>query len=183
MALFNTVGATTVEVNWQAVGGANQFERQAITFEPINVQSFVGFNSDGTFRNVLNTQGSSWFKALIQIRIGNEWATFAENDSIGGPWNSERPLDGFVFHPIDFSRGPISGIYFATTGFGQSEYLGMTSAGLGTRFTFEAAELPEPGTLVLVAFGMTAALIINRRSRFQRDVLVMSRAASQAVAA
>lgn len=166
LALFNTVRATPVEINWQANGGANQFERQAITFDPIKVESFIGFYSDGTFRNGVNTQGSSWFKALIQIRIENEWVNFAENDHIGGPWSSERPLDGFVFLPIDFSRGPISGIYLATTGFGQSEYLGMTTAGLGTRFIFEAAELPEPGTLVLVALGMIAALIARRRSRF-----------------
>lgn len=99
----NLSWAQPIVIDWQEVGGVNMFERQAVTFTPIQVDSFDFFQSDGLFFNLGDTSNSS-IKALIYIYIGERWELFAENDKIQGPYHSFFSLHDFVFFAYRFLK-------------------------------------------------------------------------------
>jgi len=153
--------AAPVVIDWKTIGGPDRFERQALTFDPVTVDSFVNFESSGGFRNLVGTQNST-IKAQIFLRVAGVWELFAENDKVRGVYLSEFSLADFVFNSIDFSLGPVSGVNFTNSGAGATEYFGMVDRVAGTRLTFSTATVPEPASLALVS--MTAALLFASRA-------------------
>ena len=128
--------ADLVEISWEEIGGASSFEILAISFDPIQVDSFVNLETSGYWENLTGSTNSS-LKALIYLKIGDEWVLFAEDDSIRGPFGSTFDLDSFVFFDVDFSVGPLGGINFTNSMGGSGTYRGMTP---GTTFTFRIQE-------------------------------------------
>lgn len=166
----NLSWAQPIVIDWQEVGGVNMFERQAVTFTPIQVDSFDFFQSDGLFFNLGDTSNSS-IKAMIYIYIGEIWELFAENDKIQGPYHSFFFLHDFVFLPIDFSKGMISGINITNSGAGITQYFGMTENGAGTRFVFSTTPIPvpEPTTYFVFAIGLLFLLTPQiYRNKYER---------------
>jgi hypothetical protein len=134
----NTEGLTSAElyepvapvaIDWEAIGGPASFGIQAISFDPIQVDGFLGMETSGSWRNETGTTNSS-LSLQIYLNIGGQ---FAQNDSIRGPFGSVFGLDGFVFFDVDFSAGSLSGINFTNSVAGSGSYSGMTP---GTTLTF-----------------------------------------------
>lgn len=146
--------AKIITINWQAIGGADEFERQATRFSPINVNSFAGFSTDGHWKNLVGTENSS-IEALIYLRLDGIWTLFAEDPSVRGPYSTTSSLDNFTFYSLDFTSGAIDGINITNSGAGASRYVSMNSNGFGTNFYFEATEVPLPSTFVLFLSGLT----------------------------
>ena len=122
---------------------------------------------------MVGTQFSA-IKALIYLRVGGDWELFAENDNVRGPYLSEFPLDDFVFLPVDFSKGPISGINITNSGAGATQYFGMTGNAIGTQFVFDTTSVPEPNSFSLVALCMAVLLICQRHSANRRRIFLPS---------
>lgn len=146
-----------VEINWADIGGPDQFERQAINFAPIKVDSFVKLETEGEHLNLIDTF-NSFNDAKIFLRIAGVWEDFATLTGLNGSNGSSFSLDSFVFKTLDFSRGPVSGINFTNQAAGATNYRSMNS-GIGTTFYFDIDDnpvnsMPTPGTFALFGIGI-----------------------------
>jgi len=153
--------ASVISIDWEDIGGSDTFGRQAVSFEPMKIDSFVGFYSDGLFTNLIDTE-HSLLEAEIYLKIGDSWLLFAEDANIKGLHGSSFALHNFTFYDLDFSQGLLGGINITNSGAGASQYVGMNSYGSGTHFTFDIISVPEPTTLFLMGAGVLVLFRFNR---------------------
>jgi len=161
---MNNVSAALVTINWQEIGGYNVFERQAVTFEPIIVNNFIGFSSGGHWENLVDTE-NSLISAKIYLKLNDEWVLFAEDNTVRGTFGSTATLDSFTYLPLNFSAGLLGGINITNTGAGASLYSAMNSSKTGTNFYFNATTVPITGSLTLLISGCLTMLIPYARRK------------------
>ena len=142
--------AGQIQIKWSDFGGLNQFnDISRIEFSPIYVDELLSFESEGLWKNAMNSEGST-LVGVITFKLDGEWTHFAEIKGIQGAYHSEKSIQNISLLGLNLKGKSLEGIIFNNSILPSGNYLNM-NVGSGTVFTFSKSSVSEPSGYLLIA--------------------------------